>query len=71
LRILGAILLGLGVLGFFFGGLPYKRTKSSAQIGSLELEVKEEKKLPMPSVVSALFSVAGLALLWTGRKPAA
>jgi hypothetical protein len=72
MKIAGAVLVVLGLLGLLFGGIPYKKQSHVADIGDLHMSVKEEKRFSVPPVVSGIAILAGAALLFAGRsKPTA
>ena len=70
MRIAGAALILLGLLGLLFGGVPYRRTENIAQIGDLKMQVTEKKQLALPPFVSGLAVLVGAALWFRGgRRP--
>ncbi len=64
-RAAGAALVILGLLALLFGGIPYDRKETVAQIGSLKMQATERRQLTVPPVVSGLAILAGAAL-WFG-----
>jgi hypothetical protein len=66
-RILGAILLVLGILGLAYGGFSYRKEKAAAKIGSVEIQVTEKQHVNIPLWAGIVVSAAGLALVV--RKP--
>ena len=72
MKIAGAVLVVLGLVGLIFGGIPYQEKHHVADIGDLHMSVKEEKHLDVPPILSGLAILAGAALLFAGRsKPSA
>ena len=72
MKIAGAVLVVLGLMGLIFGGIPYQKKQHVADIGDLHMSVKEEKHLDVPPILSGLAILAGAALLFAGRsKPSA
>jgi hypothetical protein len=69
---LGAVLVLLGFVGLLFGGIPYNKTETVAQIGDLKMKATEKRHLNLPPVVSGMAILVGAAI-WFGasRKPAA
>jgi len=69
---LGAALVLLGLLGLLFGGIPYRRTETIAQIGDLKMRATEKRNLELPPIVSGLAILVG-ATLWfrAGSRPQA
>jgi hypothetical protein len=70
MKALGAALVILGVLGLFFGGIPYKKTETVAQIGDFKMRATENRQLSFPPIVSGFAILVG-AVIWFGasRKP--
>ena len=67
MKALGAALVLLGFLGLVFGGIPYNRTETIAQIGDLKMRATEKKQLGLPPLVSGFAILVGAAL-WFGAK---
>ena len=67
-RILGIILIVLGLAGLLFGGLSYDKKKADVDLGPVDFEVTERKTLPVPPIAGAVAIVAGVALMFVGRK---
>ena len=72
MKAVGAVLVILGFLGLAFGGIPYNRRETIAQIGDLKMQATEKRQLALPPVVNGLAILLG-AVLWfrAGRKPGA
>ena len=70
MRILGVILLILGLAGFFTGGFSFTKETTQARIGPLELSVKEKESVNVPQWLSiGAISVGALVLVLSMRKP--
>lgn len=70
MKALGAVLVLLGFLGLLFGGIPYTRTETVAQIGDFKMRATEKRQLKLPPVVSGLAILVGAAIWFgAGRKP--
>jgi hypothetical protein len=63
MRIVGIILLLLGIAGFFTGGFSFTRDTTQAQLGPLKLQVQEQKTLDIPTWLSVGAMVLGGVLL--------
>jgi len=71
-KALGAALVILGFVGLLFGGIPYNKTETVAQIGDLKMKATEKKQVSIPPVVSGMAILVGAAILFAaGRKPTA
>ena len=70
MRILGVILLILGLAGFFTGGFSFTKATTQASIGPLELSVKEKESVNVPQWLSiGAIAVGALVLVLSMRKP--
>ncbi|ASI70255.1 hypothetical protein BA022_17985 [Diaphorobacter nitroreducens] len=70
MRILGVILLILGLAGFFTGGFSFTKETTQARIGPLELSVKEKESVNVPQWLSiGAIAVGALVLVLSMRKP--
>jgi hypothetical protein len=72
MRVLGAALALIGLIGLVYGGIPYNSTENVAQIGGLKMQVTEEKHWKLPPLVSGVAILVGTAIFFSGgRKPTA
>jgi hypothetical protein len=62
-KILGIILLVLGLLGLFYGHFEYTKETHEAQFGPFKFSVTEKETAVIPSWVSIAAVVAGVVLL--------
>ena len=70
MRILGVILLILGLAGFFTGGFSFTKETTQARIGPLELSEKEKESVNVPQWLSiGAIAVGALVLVLSMRKP--
>jgi len=71
MRVLGAALVLIGLIGLIYGGIPYKKTENVAQIGDLKMQVTEQKHWNLPPIVSGFSILVGAAIFFAaGRKSA-
>ena len=68
-KIVAVLLIVAGVLGLIYGGFTYTKTTSQAQIGPLELTVKDNKTVNVPiwAGVGAIV-IGGVLLFMQSRK---
>jgi hypothetical protein len=70
MRAAGAALVLIGFLGLIFGGIPYNRRETVAQIGDFKMQATEKRQLALPAPVNGLLILVGTALwLRAGRRP--
>jgi uncharacterized membrane protein YidH (DUF202 family) len=68
MKIIGIILIVLGILALVYQGVTYTQTKQVAKIGSLEIQNQETHDVPVPPIVGAVCIVAGVAVLIIGGR---
>lgn len=67
-KIIGIILLVLGIAGFFTGGFSFTKETTRAQLGPFKLEVKEKEAINIPQWLSLGSMVVGGFLLLVGFR---
>jgi uncharacterized membrane protein HdeD (DUF308 family) len=68
LRIVGIILIVLGVVAFVFQGITYTTHKKVIDLGPIQATAEEKKTIPLPPVLGAIALVGGIVLLVSNRK---
>jgi hypothetical protein len=68
IRVVALILLVLGVLALAYGGFTYTKKTSTAQIGPLELTVKDRETVNIPVWAGLAAVTAGGGLLLLGAR---
>jgi len=61
-KALGAALVVIGLLGLAFGGIPYTKKETLAEIGSLKMQTSEKKTLGLPPFVNGILILVGTTL---------
>jgi hypothetical protein len=70
MRIVGVILLVLGLAGLMTGGFSFTKESTQAKLGPLELTVKEKESVNVPQWLSIGAIALGVVVLVFGmRKP--
>ena len=69
MKVLGVLLIVLGVLGLVYGGFAYTKREKVIDIGSLEASVEKKERVPVSPIAGGIAVVAGLALVFAGRRP--
>jgi hypothetical protein len=62
-KLLGLILLVLGVLACAYGGFSYTKDDTKAKIGPIEVKVEEKERVNVPLWAGLAVSIVGAALL--------
>lgn len=68
MRIIGALLLALGLAGLLTGGFSFTRETTQAKLGPLELTVKETESVNIPQWVSLGTMALGAVVLVLGFR---
>ena len=67
-RVLGIVLIVLGVAGLVWRSVSVTREKRGARLGPIELTVKEKERIEIPVPVSVAVVAAGTLLLVFDRR---
>jgi len=68
MKLLGIILIVLGVLGLAYQGIQYTSREKILEIGSLKVTANTEKRIPLPPIVGGISLIAGIVLILVDRK---
>ncbi|MCM2252909.1 MAG: hypothetical protein NDJ19_11170 [Ramlibacter sp.] len=69
MRIVGIVLVLLGIAGYFTGGLSFNQETTQAQLGPLKLQVQEKKTVEIPLWLSlGAVALGGVILLASLRR---
>lgn len=67
-KVIGIVVLVLGLLGMVYGGFSYTSQTHQAKIGPLELSVKEKETVNIPMWAGVAAVAAGVLLFVMGGK---
>lgn len=68
LKIIGALLIALGLLGLLYGGFSYTKQTHDVKLGPIEFSVKEKESVNVPVWAGVAAIVGGAVLLLVGGK---
>lgn len=68
LKIIGIILIVLGIVAFVFQGITYTTQKNVINVGPIHATAEEKKTIPLPPVLGAIALVGGIVLLVAAGK---
>ena len=68
MRILGIILIVLGISGLVWGGITYTRHRDTVSVGPISATVQQRETFPISPVAGGVALVAGIALLFAGGR---
>jgi uncharacterized membrane protein HdeD (DUF308 family) len=70
MRIVGIVLIVLGVLMFVFNGFNFQTEKRVVDIGPIKVDKAENHNIGWPAYAGGLAIIAGIVVLVTNRKRA-
>ncbi len=68
MKIVGIILIVLGVLALAYQGILYTTKEKVVDIGPLEVTSTKKHSIPLPPIVGGVAIVAGIALILVDRR---
>jgi drug/metabolite transporter (DMT)-like permease len=68
MRLVGIVLIVIGLVGVIWGGISWTQRESVANIGPLEITTEDRETLPIPPIVGAVCLIAGAIVLAGSRK---
>jgi hypothetical protein len=70
IAMLGVALIVLGVAGLFFSRVSWTETKPVVKLGPLEVNSQENHTVWIPTAAGAIAVLAGVALVFMGKRAA-
>lgn len=67
-KIIGMILIGLGLIGLVWGGFTYTTREKVIDIGPIQATRDQTHTIPLPPIAGALALMGGIALLVVSTK---
>ena len=68
MKILGFLLVIVGILALVYGGVSYNRQRTVLDVGPFKATATEQKNVPLSPIVGGILLVSGIALLIVPRK---
>lgn len=68
MKLLGIVLIVIGVIGLAYGGITYTSREKVLDVGPIEATAERRETIPLPPVLGGLALVGGIALLIAGGK---
>ena len=62
-KLLGAILLGLGILAVAYGGFSYTKSTDNVKLGPINIEVQDKERVNVPLWAGIAVAIVGGVLL--------
>jgi uncharacterized membrane protein YidH (DUF202 family) len=67
-KVIGIVLIVVGILALAMGGFSYTKNKKVLDIGPLQATTQEHKTIPISPIVGIAALVGGIALVVGGSK---
>ena len=68
MRIIGMILIVIGIIALVFGGITYTRREKVLDIDPLQASTERQKTIPLSPLLGGLALVGGVALMIAGSR---
>lgn len=68
IKIIGIILIILGIVALVFGGISYTKREKVIDLGPIEATAEKKKTIPLPPILGAISLVGGIVLLLAGSR---
>ena len=68
MRILGYVLIALGVVSLAIGGITYTKREKVLDIGPIQATADRQKTIPLPPLLGGLALVGGIVLVVAASK---
>lgn len=68
MKIVGVVLIVIGVIALAYGGISYTRREKVLDIGPLEATTETRETIPLPPVLGGLALAGGIVLLIAGSR---
>jgi uncharacterized membrane protein YidH (DUF202 family) len=68
MRIVGIVLIVIGVISLAIGGISYTRREKVIDLGPIEATAERQKTIPLPPLLGGLALAGGVVLLIAGSK---
>jgi hypothetical protein len=68
MKVIGFVLVVLGVLALVYGGISYNRQRTVLDLGPFKATATEQKNIPLSPIAGGIALVGGIILLVVPRK---
>lgn len=70
MKIVGIVLIVLGLIGLAYGGITWTQREKVVDLGPVEITRESRERIPVPPVAGGLALLAGAALVLASRRTA-
>ena len=67
-KLLGIVLIALGIIAFAYQGITYKTRENVVDLGPLHVTAEKSHTLPLPPIVGGIALLGGIALFVLDSK---
>lgn len=68
MKIVGGILIVLGIVALIYGGISYTREETILDVGPIEATAERRETIPLPPVLGAIALIGGIVLMVAGSR---
>jgi uncharacterized membrane protein YidH (DUF202 family) len=68
MKIIGVVLIVIGIIALAYGGITYTKREKVLDIGPLEATTERRETIPLPPVLGGLALAGGVVLLIVGSR---
>lgn len=68
MKIIGVVLIVVGIIALAYGGISYTRREKVLDIGPIEATAERRETIPLPPVLGGLALAGGIVLLIVGSR---
>lgn len=68
MKIIGIVLVVLGILGLAYGGITWTTSEKVVDLGPLQVTHDKTRSLPLPPIAGGVCLIAGVVLLVSGGR---
>jgi uncharacterized membrane protein YidH (DUF202 family) len=68
MKVVGVLLIVLGIAALVYGSISYTTEKKAVDMGSIRIEKKEHHTIPLPPLIGVVLIAGGGALLFVSGR---
>ena len=68
MKIVGSVLIVIGIIALAYGGITYTTREKVLDLGPIEATAERQKTIPLPPLLGGLALAGGVALLIVGSR---
>ena len=68
MKLLGFVLIAVGLVGVIYGGITWTSRETVVDLGPLQVSQEKQESLPLPPIAGAVCLIAGTALVVVGGR---